>query len=71
MIWTILLVTTGVFGTLIAARHWWGWWVGFTNEMLWFAYAIYINDTPLKIMALVWGAANLRNAVVTRADQRS
>lgn len=68
MIWTLLLVSTGVTGMWLAARHWYGWAIGVGNEVLWFAYAIQRHDSALMIMAWVWGFVAARNCLLTRRD---
>jgi hypothetical protein len=69
MWWTLALVSTGVGGLWLAARHWYGWALYTINEVLWFAYALDTQDVPLAIMAVVWFSIGVRNLVVTRRSQ--
>jgi hypothetical protein len=69
-VWTLLLVSTGVAGTWLAAKHWWGWLIGAFNEVLWFIYALHTHDHALALMAWVWGAVNVRNLIITRRARR-
>jgi hypothetical protein len=66
MIWTLVLVTIGVTGTLLAPRTWWGWAINAASEFLWFAYGWTIHAPALMVMAVVWLAVHLRNVQVTR-----
>jgi len=64
--WTVVLLSVGITGLWIAAKHWWGWWINAASEILWASYAIHIKSQPLFLMALVWLAVNIRNAIVSR-----
>lgn len=66
LIWTFLLVSTGVGGLWLSAKHWQGWALYALNEVLWFAYALHTADTALAIMAVVWFAVGVRNFLVTK-----
>lgn len=70
MWWTLVLMSTGIGGLWLAAKHWFGWALYLGNEVLWFIYAITIGAQPLALMALVWGAVGTRNLFVTRKAQR-
>ena len=64
MLWTIALVSTGVGGLWLVAKHWWGWLLYTFNEVLWFAYAVHTHDTALTIMAVIWFLLGVRNIAV-------
>ena len=63
--WTLALVSTGIGGIWLAAKHWFGWLLYFVNEFIWEAYGLHTHDRALVIMAPIWGAVGLRNVVVT------
>lgn len=67
--WTLALVSTGITGMWLAAKHWYGWLLNLVNEVLWLGYAIHTHDHALAIMAVVWGTIAVRNTVVTRKAQ--
>lgn len=69
MIWTIALVSTGISGLWLAARHWYGWLIYLLNEVLWFAYAIAIGARPLMIMAVIWAAVGVRNTLISYKER--
>lgn len=66
MMWTLLLVATGLGGMyFVETKPRFGWPMYLVNEVLWFAYALAIGALPLAVMAVVWfalGARNLRKA---------
>lgn len=76
MIWTIILISTGVLGIYLAgskhsAIRLTGWLFYSSNEILWLAYALVTHDTPLAVMACVWFAVGLRNIATTYRQERA
>jgi hypothetical protein len=63
--WTFWLVLTGIVGVWLAPRHWYGWCITVSNEVLWEAYAWHTHDHALAWMAPVWGILAARGAVIS------
>lgn len=63
---TVLLFLTGIGGTWVAAKHWWGWLICAGSEFLWMTLALQSHVWQLFAFSWFWLAVNLRNAKVTR-----
>lgn len=67
--WTFWLLSTGIAGMWLSARHWWGWLISAGSEGLWMAYALKTHDHALFLMAIVYFVVNARNARRTWKDR--
>jgi len=69
MIWTLVLVPYSIVAVWLAARHWYGWLMSATSEVLWAAYALSLHSQSLLVMSGVWAVIHARNTVRTYRDQ--
>ena len=68
--WTVVLVGISILGLWLAPRHWYGWAITTLSEFLWYAYAVTLHSTSLKIMSGIWFFLNGRATLVARKAQR-
>jgi nicotinamide riboside transporter PnuC len=67
MSWVLSLV--GITGLVAVGRHkWWGFAIGFGNEMLWVYFAISRREYGLILGAIMYGTVNVLNMIRWRND---
>jgi hypothetical protein len=70
IIWSVALAAIGIFGIYLAGnKSRWGWIVGFSAQVLWFAFAIATRQYGFILSAIAYGWVYARNYLRWRREQ--